>query len=286
MKSLWQQILLSVLSGLVGVLLTIGYQHFFAKPQSFTFVLNGEEVTLSQSDYLAQKEENESLQNKVSNLETTNSNLTAEIESLNSQINELTNGLSDVPDVQFRNIELSIDGNSIPINSTNSSVIINNRTYYADDFINNILTSNTNVTIQDNTMYIGKIIKEKASLLDQWVIENHGVNVNKNKTDSYGKTHTNTLFFDNGNYIIYSLNEEYSLLKLNIAISEDASLDQSSVLIIKADGNVVYTSQELTKTTQAFDVFDIPINNCSLLTIEYSGDWSNRCILSDIVVYN
>lgn len=224
---------------------------------------------------------------KARNDSEANSNaLDDKIEQLNNEINQLNKEINLFPSIQFRNLSLSIDGNAIPINTSNSSVIVNNRTYYADDFINNILDSNTNVSILDGTMYIGKIIKEKTNLIGQWVVNNSSVSEGRNWVDSYGNTHTNSLCFLDDGYIIYNLNEEYSLLKFNLSISENANLKRTGILVVKADGEIVYTSPELTKTTKPFDVIDVPINNCTLLTIEYSTEMYNRCIMSDIEIYN
>ena len=60
-----------------------------------------------------------------------------------------------------------------------------------------------------------------------------------------------------------------------------------TIITIKADDDVVYTSPSLNKKTEAYTEIDVPINNCKLITIEYSTDsWSNDCILSDVIVYN
>ena len=56
----------------------------------------------------------------------------------NSQVEELQKLLEDIPDIQYKDLGLSINGNIIPINSSKSSVVINNRTYLSDDFIKNL----------------------------------------------------------------------------------------------------------------------------------------------------
>ena len=205
----------------------------------------------------------------------------------NTRVQELEQQLNESPDVQFKDIGLSVDGENIPINSTKSSAIINNRTYYSDEFVKSLISSKYSISIQDDTMYIGKIIKEKSYLSDEWVLDSTGVGYENNLTDSYGNIHTNALRFYNSKCsIIYNLNSEYSLLKCNISIRDNAYLNQTGVITIKADDTVVYTSSALTKTTEPFGEEDIPINNCSLLTIEYTTNGSNQCIMDNIVVYN
>ncbi len=206
----------------------------------------------------------------------------------NSKVQELEQQLDNMPDVQFKDIGLSINGDVIPVNSTKSSAIIDNRIYYSDEFVKNLVDPNYGVTIQDNIMYIGKIIKEKSSLSDEWVLNSSGIYHENNMTDSYGNTHTNVLRFrDRSCSIIYNLNNEYSLLKCSLAICSNAKMDKTGVITIKADDEIVYTSPLLTKTTEPFTKEDIPINNCKLLTIEYdtASDY-NECIMDNIIVYN
>lgn len=206
-----------------------------------------------------------------------------------SRIIELEQLLKDKPDVQFKNIGLAIEGEDIPINSTNSLVIINNRTYYSDEFVKNLISSDTNMTIQNDIMYIGKIIKEKSYLSDEWIFDRSGVDLESSLTDSYGNVHTNALeFYSTSSSITYSLSNEYSLLKCNLSISKNANVDSTGIITIKADDVIIYTSPVLTKTTKPFNVEDIPINNCSLLTIQYNTDYYNNnvCIMSDIIIYN
>ena len=89
--------------------------------------------------YTNLENQNVSLQNELHSLnlqsyslETINNNLMAEIASLKAQKDDSNNSENSNCNVQFRNVGLSIDGNNVPINVTNSSVIINNRTYYTD----------------------------------------------------------------------------------------------------------------------------------------------------------
>lgn len=206
----------------------------------------------------------------------------------NSKLQELQQQINDMPDVQFKDIGLSVNGENIPINSTNSSVVINNRTYYSDEFVKSLVDSNNNITIQDNTLYIGKIIKEKSSLSNEWILNKSYVSFDDSVTDSYGNMHTNALRFnDHTCSVIYNLNGEYSLLKCDIEIRDNSYMDKTGIISIKADDAVVYTSPVLTKTTEPFSEEDIPINNCKLLTIEYSANSSyNQCIMDNVTVYN
>ena len=79
-----KDVLISICSGLIGVLLTIGYQHFFGQPQSFTFIYNGEEMIVTESDYTELIEQNKTLQNE-------NSTYISDLEDANKKITELQN---------------------------------------------------------------------------------------------------------------------------------------------------------------------------------------------------
>lgn len=203
---------------------------------------------------------------------------------LDSKVQELEKQLNDKPDVQFKDIELSVNGEIIPLNSTDSSVIINNRTYYSDEFVKCLVDSNNNITIQDNTMYIGKIIKEQNALTNEWLFGKEYVNFESKVNDSYGFGHTNAIEFTNKAYVKYSLNNEYSYFKCVISMRK-GDREGSGNIIIKADDIEIYKSADISKATKMFDV-DIPINNCSILTIEYLDDKSVGCIVSDAIVYN
>lgn len=207
-----------------------------------------------------------------------------------AKVKELEQQINEMPDIQFKNISLSIDGDDIPINSTDSSVIINNRTYYSDEFIRNTIDPNTNISVKDNTMYIGKIIKEKASLFNQYEFASSYASIENNLIDSYGKPHPNSLLFSDhygSSYITYSLEREFSLLKFKLFVRDKSNDDSVGTITIKADDEIVYTSTELVKTTEEITEESIPINNCSLLTIRYNSTNSGgHCIMSDAEIYN
>lgn len=64
-----KEIILSLFSGLIGVLLTIGYQHFLAPSQSFTFIIEGEEVVVTQSEYMELAQQLEEYESKITDLQ-------------------------------------------------------------------------------------------------------------------------------------------------------------------------------------------------------------------------
>ena len=257
---------------------------------------NDNEVTINDlkdliEDYENLKKQNTSLVSQnakyFDELEDVNNKMKDLDDQSSSKVEELENQLNDMPIVQFKSLGLSINGEDIPINADNSSVIVNNRTYYAEEFINNIVSSDMNISVQNNTMYIGKIIYEKTMLFDEWLFDHRYDNFENIAIDSYGKNHTNVVTFTNQGYVTFNLNNNYSLFKCNIAIQERYG-DGSSTgnVIIKADDQEVYRSPDISKMTKAYDIIDIPIYNCSLLTIQYVATGSTRCIVSEAIAYN
>lgn len=246
---------------------------------------DGNDITINDIKNLIEDYQNLKVQNDSLNAQ--NTKYFDDLTKSNRQVDELQKLLEDIPDIQYKDLGLSINGNIIPINSLKSSVIINNRTYFSDDFIKNLISSDTNMSIQDNTIYIGKIIKNKSLLIDQWEFGHSDARIYDSVTDSYGKMYTNSLVFPTSNcYITYNLNREFSLLRFNLSVRDNADDGKVGTLTIKADDEIVYTSPEISKTTEKFEVSDIPINNCSLLTIEYNSIGENDCIMSDIEIYN
>lgn len=90
-----------------------------------------------------------------------------------------------------------------------------------------------------------------------------------------------------GNDIVFSLNEKYSLLKLKIAIDESSDSNRQCTVSILADGQEVWTSPQINKiSTKELDYPELKINNCSRLEIKCSGDWSVYPLVYDAEVYN
>lgn len=224
------------------------------------------------------------LQNEKDHLEKENNNLQNQIDALNSKQNS-------IPVIEYKDLGLSINGEDIPINRSGSMIIIDGREYVSKEIADKLISDNQNIIMKDDTLFVGKVIAEKSSLTDEVVIKSENILKINNIKDSYGNIHTNALYPINyHSYMIINLNRQFSFLKFRLAVQENGFSD--AIVTIKADDMVVYTSPNLFITTEPFDVIDIPINYCSLLTIEIdSGSDSGfgygfDCIISDPVVYN
>lgn len=217
-------------------------------------------------------------------LEETKHKMESDEEQSDSKVQELEKIIAEFPDIQFRDIGLSVDGNAIPINAKESAVIVHNKTYYSEDIIKSLIGSNERMEIQDNILCIGKIIKEQNALTNEWLFGKEYVDFGSKITDSYGVGHTNAIVFTNKAYVKYSLNNEYSYFKCVISMREGYR-EGTGNIIISADDVEIYKSPDISKSTKMFEV-DIPINKCSILTIKYLDDQSVGCIVSDAIVYN
>jgi len=246
---------------------------------------DGNNVTINDikeliKDYQKLKEQNDSLTAQ-------NTKYFDDLTNANKNIDELNTQVDSSPIFSYNNLGLCIGGEDISINKSNSMVTIDGRDYVSKEIMENIIPDDQNVTIKDDTIYIGKVVADKANLSDQNIL-NKSMHLVTNYTgkDSYGNTRTNAIL--NGYYgenIIYTLNKKYSYLRCNISMSEDYSISGTTTITVSSDENIVY-SCDINKKTEPYDI-EIPINNCSLLTIDFHSDSGNSgCIISEAIVYN
>lgn len=226
----------------------------------------------------------------------TTSNMTIDIDeyeslkqeniALENENQELKKQLGNNPSFEFKTLGLYIDGESIPINSNNSVVVVNGVNYYSEDIIKNLI-SNNNVEIKEEGIYIGRIVKEQTNLAEEWIVDRNGCRFFDRKTDSYGNTYTDCLVLPYGE-IIFNLNREFSFLKCDFSMSSNVGSNTTGSITIKADDEVVYTN-ELDKFTEPILEQVIPIKNCSLLKIYYDSNsrYSDEGgIISNSILFN
>ena len=103
--------------------------------------------------------------------------------------------------------------------------------------------------------------------------------------DSYGNTYSNALYgFENRTYQTL-LNGNYRRFKCTLYTPRGFSSDDTTRIIIKADGEKIYTSPVLDKTSRPENV-DIDITGCNNfeLTVETDG-WHEIGIIGDAEFY-
>lgn len=140
------QIIIAIL-GLVGAIAAAVIGAKWGKDNVTVVVqVDGKSVVLDDVDVQKMAEENEELNNKVSEYEKQIESLKSESEDLADKLGVANGELSDAPAIEFQNMGLSIDGEEKTINKENSCVSINGRQYYSKDFVNSLLPSDKTAT--------------------------------------------------------------------------------------------------------------------------------------------
>lgn len=285
----------ALITGIFGVVGTVsaavigknfGEENAVQQLYSQITTVNGNNNTVtvnSVDDFIAQYNK---LLNENETLKAQNSQYFADYTEQKNVNSSLTSQLEDRPAVSYENIGLCINGEDISINKRNSIVTIDGREYYSKELAEEFLNDDQSVIIKDETMFIGKVIADKANLTDQWVIDKWDCDIENETKDSFGNSHYNALVLWIGaGRITYNLDNNYQYLQLKISSFSENKNNISGSIIIKADEKVIYTSDEINIFAETIDV-DIPINNCSTLTITGAGDNYYRCIISDAILYN
>lgn len=249
--------------------------------------VNGDNNTVtinSVDDFIAQYNK---LLNENETLKAQNSQYFSDYTEQKNISNSLESQLNERPIVSYNNLGLCIDAEDITINRNSSMVTIDGREYLSKEMAEKLLPDNHNMTIKDNTLFIGRVVADRANLIDQNVLNRSDhLSFKYTGNDSYGNIRSDSISNNYyGSSIIFTLDEKYSYLKCTISMSKDYSVSATTTLKISADENIVYTC-EIDKATEPYDV-EIPINNCNLLSIEFnSGSPYRGCIISNAIVYN
>lgn len=276
---------------------------------SITVQINGEEITMNDSDVQRMATENEELKAKIIEYEAKIAELQSEKEEeigvintdyekrisllesekaeLSSKLEEVNGELKNVPVFEFFDCGLVINGEEKTISKDKSYVAINGRQYFSKDFIDNLLPENELATMKDGILHIGKIIKEKTKLLDQPMISNNDGEVKENMTDTYGNMYTDALCFSyRGGNTTFNAERNYSRFKCIIAMKQGEN-NSGYIQIETDDGNIVYTSPEITSLTEPI-VVDVPINYTSKLTIRCidKGTSYKYIFIANAILYN
>lgn len=283
--------MISIIVALIGVIGTISAAIIgvkWGKSNINVIVeLDGKNIVLKDSDVQELASENEDLKGLVSEYELRIEKLESEKTDIMAQLGNISGELNEAPSIEFHNLGLSIDGEEKTINRNKATVYINGVQYYSQDFVDNLLPSNMAITVKDDMLYIGKIVNEKANLFDMAVIEKAFYSYFYDSIkDTYGNVYGSALVFEyHDNFTTFNANRGYSHFKCIVAMQDGYNGNGS--LQIKTDGNIVYTSSEITNMTEPFEI-DIPINQASTISIgtigeNYSG---SRILIANAVLYN
>lgn len=274
----------TILAAFIGVQFEKSQQNKIFESQ--IAIINGDNNTVTINSVSELIDEYNKLLGENDSLTKQNMSYFEELEGTKEQLTNLQQQMNDTPILDYKSLSLCVDGTDIPINSTNSFVTIDGRDYVSKEMLEKLIDNTKNTTVKNDALYIGKVVADKASLFKQHIMEKSCCDLDATVKDSYGKSYSNAMVFKTSSgYAVFSLERKYSTLKFTVAVSEKVSLGETATLTITPDTGTPYTI-ELEKTTEAYEV-EIPINNCSLLTIECDSDYSDHTvIISDAVVFN
>ncbi len=128
------------------------------------------------------------------------------------------------------------------------------------------------------TVYIGEnfgiLEYPTATIKDVDNIGSKFKDVNSSElTDNYGNSYSYAYMSCNYRGTFQTLlNMKYRRFKCTLYVSKGCTDSDSSKILIKTDGKVVYTSPEITKTSRPIDV-DVDITGCNDFQIEFAGDY-------------
>lgn len=251
---------------------------------------DGNNVTIN--DIAAFMDDYETLQKENASLTAQNMKYFDELTTSNEKVDALQTEADNTPIMSFTDMALSVEGINVPINKSKSKVTIDGRTYYSEEILKELIQEDQSLTIKNDTVYVGKVIEDQANLAKQWIVDSKYVSDANNVTDSYGNSHSNVIYFNDNNnyngtsYVVYNINRAYNYLRFKVAITSTCESNSYGTLTVKAGETVVYNSEEIRLTTEPFEVIDIPISDCALVTIDYNFKKGSECILFDAIVYN
>ncbi len=207
----------------------------------------------------------------------------------NQEIEDLKKQLDSAPVIDYKNLALCIDVDDIPINSNNSMVTIDGRDYFSREIVENIIPENKNMTIKNDTIFLGQVVTEKANLSHQYVKSKYNCEFKDSIQDSFGYMHTDCLTLDGGwqgdSEIQFSLQNKYDMLDCEISVYGNYTNSKHATITIKTNEGVL-KSYEITEDTITIPVEGLAINKCLTLTISKKGSDSFGCVISNAIVYN
>lgn len=295
-------------SGIAGVVLTLLYQHFFAQPQSFAFIYNGNEIIVTESEYLELVEQNNQLKKDLFSLQ-------EKIDQLNSteDIQQILQLATEYWEKAEYIQSLSILKNS-KAKSEDVKYLYQN---YSDEYCIIILNQVDNLILERNydeaksVLMKAKEIVDNSKILDAKLVDvNNNMpaklsnlklsasrffDIIQNRTieDSVGNRYSSGNLFlakaegkTSYGYATFYLGEKYTELSAIIAVSDesenrsDTQLEGWIEIYSKSDNedyNLLYSSPILSRATAPITVSNIKLDYSTWLEIRYYNNgeyWS------------
>ncbi|MBQ8942541.1 MAG: hypothetical protein IJ062_11965 [Firmicutes bacterium] len=220
-------------------------------------------------------------------LEAKNTQYFSDYQKVTNEKEQLESMFNDSPSVKTQDMGLYINGENININKSNSFAMVNGTEYFSKEILEKVIDKNKELIVQDDNVFIGRVVSDSTKLFSQRIVDSNNYEVVENATDSYGNPHSNVARLNNETKVIYSLNENYSLLRFKLAIDEKSYGDRKCMVSISIDGNPIKSFSNLDKvSTKELEIDSMGINNCSILEISCTGDRQVYPLIYDAVVYN
>ncbi len=246
-----------VFSGIAGVIITIGYQHFFTQPQNQSVIvnINGQEISYKSKDI-------ENLNNQIFLLESENKKLEERNNILENQINQK----ESIPKINLHDYTLYINGVEQNITTSNSVIEYNSYTYLRSDIVS-LLDNSITINKENNKIVKGNDFGETVSLMKEcppyeaYVSYSTDPFIIQNKTYSKGFSASCSDY----KYLLFNLENKYSSLQFDIG-HIDGSGDYGCVVNFYIDDEYIKT---ITKSSQD-DISheEIPLNYGKILKME------------------
>lgn len=278
-------------SGIIGIFITIGYQHFFSQPQNQQIEQIQEQtqqqdqeqtqkqsiiVNIDGKEVSYQSEDVETLNDTISELEKENEQLKSDIKSLNEQISDL----QSIPNVELYNYKFIIDGVEKNISNNNSVIKYNNKFYIRDDIVSYI--EDIKLDEENNKIIVGDILGDTYSLMKvcpPYQTSDYQYYLQPDTLKMAGEIYTNGFSMRDYSFALFNLNGKYTMLNFTLGHIDDATM---------IDGVFnIYLDEELYQRIEIScealpQQFSIPLDNANKMKIEkvdeatpnYStGDW-------------
>lgn len=247
---------------IIGVLLTIGYQHFLSPPPSFTFIIDGEKVALTEPELQAQLD---SAQNELNSTKEELASTSDELNKLKTKINE-----KELVDVNYSDFLLNINGEA-KNEYKNGITTIDGKNYVLLSMLNEI--SNEEIKYEDNILYVGHSTGEIVNLMD--ACPPHDVCRSElYSTDVFkmcGELYNDGFYLTSGygeNYALINLKNQYSSLEFDFGHVDDTA-HYDCTLNIYLDDKLIETIEK--QPDSMIDHNVLQLNYAKYLKIEVSG---------------
>lgn len=193
--------------------------------------------------------------------------------------------LSTLYNVKVGGVRIVIDGKEYTPTDANGNavqpMIYNGTTYLPVRAVSNAFGKAVYWDGEESTVYLGKMdgkLKAPTVKLEDVTnmsYEKGGFEVKKNVFDNYGDFYSyainNDDFWTNRTGTIFEglLKKEYSIFKATLFVPKGANWEENPYITVVGDDKILYTSEEMSKTSQPIEV-EVDVSNVNDFKIIFS----------------